>query len=309
MSISLNVLSNNVWDVMSQTWDPIKIDINEEINERDELVKYGMNKFWKRDAHATIDLEFDAYPAASLISLREVLDNRKYETKVFINHPATYAVQDHASHSTGTNDIRWNKSDGAIGSLTEITAGNYTACSVINSSNYEITNSTTDYTYVDLRYDISAYLANHDVDDIDRLTICLHNPYSFGYVAAPYEVFACGYRVFCKNGNTYTPFGMQTYTIPDIVLRGASTINQRFFSLKQTPGFTNIHDYISSDLIEFVIVNDAPRVAGTVNYLGFNYAGLVINGYGCKRTNSDNFTFRNEYTGSGYTGSVTLTEI
>jgi hypothetical protein len=69
-----------------------------------------------------------------------------------------------------------------------------------------------------------------------------------------------------------------------------------------------VSDYINtSNVIKFAIVNSDPALASCE--IGFNYAGVVLNGWPVALLSTDAFTYREPTTGAGYTGSITLAEV
>jgi hypothetical protein len=159
---------------------PIKIGIEENINESNTDSLYGQNKYNMSSAKATITLEYDAMYESTINTLNYYLDDRKYEKKLFVNEPYSLTkLQDFYSRlysekvrlntsATNTKDVT------PVG--TEIASADYTKLGTINTTYYYVSAGLA-YKTLYFTFDLTDYLALYDVSTIDRLTLMLHNPY------------------------------------------------------------------------------------------------------------------------------------
>lgn len=305
MSIKLGMITSSPSDI-STNYDPINIIVDEDYNAISSTNLYGKNVTGLKDAQASITLEFDAITSTTLANLRDLLSDRTIETKVFVNEPSTYQVYDASSLSSSG----WYQGNGSIDlySYTLFSGAEITSLTTIDTNAYSLVNTTTKYSYLYFRFDISSFISAYGASAIDRLTLFLHNPWCSRYDGQ--DTFCEGYRILVKNGVSWYEIGQQSYAIADSDLRASSKINQQFFSLRKVAEFTNIvEDIVSTNYIQFLMVNKDARSGSDEVTLGLNCVGLFINGYGVRQTNVDNFTYRDPYTDSGYTGTIVLTEV
>ena len=292
---------------------PIRINIDNDFQASKSAKLDGRGRFFTRPLTSKLTLEFDAYYDADLALLRDILYDRYYESKVFLNDPVSNQVFDHNPKSA-TNWVKYGPSNGLPpGSPTELTTGEYATIGTINTTYFEALSETSYlYSWIILQFDISAFINESGMDAIERMTLFFHNPYSELTISS--NPFNRGVRAFAYNRTTglWTTIGEQNVTITDPSLRAINRINQRYFGLKKASNFSNFSDYInaSDNTIQFAICNDVPNVQtlGTTA-VGFNYDALIINGFGVKQSAEDNFTYREPWTGSGNVATLIFDEV
>lgn len=303
MSIKLGQIT---YDIKNSTidCDPIRIGVTETFGTSAKENVYGKNIFNKMNSRRITKLEFDALTENEVVDIRSIMQNRQYENKIFVNEPSTNQILSTDSMAAGYSQI-----DTAPGANWSTTIGSTDIAKMryIDANYYSITNATTNFTYLYFQFDLNPFILAYGVNAIQYLTLFLHNPYCFEDNGS---IYAKGYRIlaYSDKWSKYYQIGEQSYSINDYRLRVANKMNQQFYTIKKVSEFTDIGDSLySARYVRFVMVNKEPRINQVE--LGVNSVGLLINGLGVKQTNPDNFTYRNEWTGSGYTGSIELTSI
>jgi len=300
------ILDNIVTNVRSLTnsFIPSKINVNETFNSNFDNVPYGRNRNWQRPANATIKLEFTYYDDTNIVALRNVLMNRKYDKKVYVDEPSTEQLYDMYA---GTTYCYHGTSDTFPSSWTELTSGaggEYSKIVDIDSNAYFYSQSTNKYSWLKFEFDISTFNTLYP-NSIERLTLMLHNPYAASNGAVAQD----GYKIFINdastNGPGYVCIGEQSFSISDTVLRTAGQMNQQFYSYKKTQDIITVSS--TSNIITFYMRNLTPRTTSSAR-VGLNYVALIINGYGVKQSNADNFTYQEPTTVAGSIGTVELQE-
>ena len=287
---------------------------------------FGTNQFYKNPSRAIIDIEMDAYAEAtadtSYYSMKFILEDRKYEKKLLLNSPANaLQIMDYYNR-TGDTKIYWDRNSTGIPSnspATEFLAADYLKIRDIGTTYWNDTGHLTDvYCMVYFSFDLTDYIAAYGADSIDRLTLMLHNPYfNQNNTFDGYKVFAFAKRDtgYSLHTNNWEELGQQTLSISDVDLRATSKMNQVFYSICKRKDFGKMAYYIADgftfpdNTVNFCMYNSNPGDISTNFDLGFNYAGLIINGLGVRQISSDNFTYAQPYTGYGMTASLKFAEV
>ncbi len=264
----------------------------------------------KQSNKANITVQFDRLTQANLGILRQVMHDRNFLHKTYIHHPAdAFQEIDYGSISnpstthiakriTGTDTA-----DPTFASATEYTTGLYNDVSDF-STNVTATTGALKFAFHFFQFDIdlnsaggAGYLGSKTINEIQRLTLFMDDPRSSdGSGDLGFKIDA-----FNDTASTWIEIYRQSIT--------TSTANRQFASIRPMEGFTNFADFVSSSgKVTFRMRNLQERVSGTLS-VGVKYVELMINGFGVVWTNPDNFTFRDSFTGAGFTGTMELEEL
>lgn len=299
ISSDIMALDTNYAGVVSFT--PIRISVKENYNPSVSSNLNGKTLVRKDNATLSVDLEFDALSATTVGQLRDVLQNRVYEKKVYIDEPSTSCL--YSTDALTLLDCGYSKSDTVPGTLTAFSEAEIATMRYVDSTYYSLTNSTTKYSYLVFNFDLSSFIDAYGVSAVKWITLFMHNPYA---TLNGQNTLPAGYRVlvYSNKNAKWFQLGEQSYSISDVNLRAVSKMNQQFFTIRKVSQFMSIADCIEdSRYIKFAVCNKNSTVGSTV---GLNSVGCIVNGFGCKQINVDNFGYRNSYDASGLTGTVSL---
>jgi hypothetical protein len=321
MSIKIGNVSTRITYDVTTEFTPIKLDILENVNSGTIENNFGRNQYNKKSSIAEITLEFDALAESTgPKALYKIINNRQYEKKLFLNHPANTLQLIDFFTPPGNTKISYERQmfDFPPSSIvTEFTSNEYLKIRNIDTLywNNSAIPGAYNYVFVCFTFDLTNYLAAYNIDSIDRLTLFLHNPYCLTTgTQSGYKIYA-----YIRTGAylyDWIEIGSQSLSVSDVDLRAVNKMNQQFYSIKKVQDFSKVADFIDTNgspafganTVTFMMKNSVSWAGANLD-LGFNYVGLAINGYGVKQTNEDNFTFREPYTGAGYTGTVVLSEV
>jgi hypothetical protein len=297
------------------TFIPVKIAINEDFNQGYIDRPFGCNRYFHRPANANITLDFDVFDEADLVSLRTKLMDRFYEKKFYLHQPnledptatlLSTQVYDYNVH-TGYQKAYTVRQSSWPTAPTELSSANYTSLQNIDTNPLEIVSAAAIemWLWVQMDFDVSAFITAQTAPAIERLCLFMHNPYCV------VNSLPDGYKVFAYNVTRakWMQIGEQGFSLSDADLRTISRVNQQYFSIKKNSNFGCIADYIDgNNKVSFAMCNVNKAINLEVK-LGMNYAGLLVNGYPVQLVGDDAFTYRELVTGAGFTGSLALQEI
>ena len=285
--------------------DVIKMDISDDAN---IAVKYNKTGSITTDGYpkAKTTVEFDFLTEAQRADLRSVMLDANYP-KIFMRHPAGANQNLNYYGVTGpssTHVVLYVDSDNAdLGySGTEFLTADYT--NIGNTTGY-VTKSTAAraYQYIFFKFKTDAF----DLDNTywKRISLLLHNCWctdngvGSGYIV---DVYNQGQAKWINLLTVpYTLTDSQLYTLGDKVF-------QSFAIIKARENYTNVTDLTyASNTIYFRMRNLYPRI--TTVALGLNYVELLIDGWPVSWTNSNSLNYRDEFTGTGFTGTMELQEL
>lgn len=266
---------------------------------------------------AEIEVEIDRISQTNLGGLREKMFDRTEPHKVFLNHPAI--VDTALNPVNGTQTFTYNgitnpssthiaktaasDNPNLLVGTTEISTGDYTTISTFGS---QLTNGTPSlkYNYFFFGFDLTKYLAdaNTTIDSIERITLVLHKLEAVDTISAVINQIGIQVDVFNNSTGVMTEIYRQGLT--------SDIVNTQFAGLGPVDGFTNFDDYIDAfNKILFRVRNLNEFETVGANGIDIDFVELLINGYGILDPISDNFTFRDAFTGAGKTGTIALNEI
>lgn len=252
-----------------------------------------------------VDLEFDFLDRSTLTSLKNVTLNST-RPLIFMKHPSgsdqLYDFQGSPSHAVVTADSE--SEDLAYGGTPIATfayLNQFPNGSIIPLDYAQDAHS---YGYIFFKfvttYDFSAPL--------QRITLAMYSPYCYmGSVASGFKIDA-----YDQLNNKWIElnrcnFTLAPYTISDTAY--SSKYNWWFASIRPTKDFSNFVNFALSNEIYFRMRNTRPRPLTSIHYMGMGYTYLMIDGFPVSLLSNNAFNFRDSFTGTGYTGTMSLQEI
>jgi len=264
----------------------------------------------KQSNKANITIQFDRLSQTNLGILRQVMHDREFLHKTYIHHPAdAFQEIDYGSITAPSTTHIAKKiagtdtADPSFASATEFITGDYNDISQFTTTVNAVTSSLK-FAFLFFQFDIdlnsaggAGYLGSKTINEIQRLTLFMDDPRS---VDGSGDL---GFKIDAFRDSTSTWIEIYRQSITTV------TANRQFASIRPLEGFTNFGDFVdSSGKVTFRMRNLQERVSGTLS-VGVKYVELMINGFGVVWTNSDNFTFRDAFTGAGFTGTMELEEL
>ncbi len=309
-----NIANDDLFNVV----DVVRINVNDRDGGSVVRAANGPASKIAQQTKAEISLEFDRISQSDLGNLRKKIFNRKQQHQVFLNEPAI--VDTDLSPVAGAQTLTYNgitNPAGAANSATiaqsddpnllvgtsEFSSGEYGDISQFGTQ-VENNGTGSKYHYMFFLFKLTNYLsgANITKESIERLTLLMNTPEAIDNVGG--TEINTGIVVHCKND--------QDSEFTEIYRQGLTSnkYNTQFAALAPVDGFTNFDDYLDgADFIIFRVRNLNAFDTGNTNKLKMDFVELLVNGYGVLPPSSDNFTFRDTFTGAGKTGTVNLNEI
>lgn len=302
MSCKLGFLSSDSNDM--QSVNIIKQDIPSESEYEMKRCGDGDLQSVTYSEKAQIHLEADHLTNANLGAIRKVLSNRVNPHKLFIKHPAD------SNHEyifdTGINRAYHQQSDDSDKTSFDYLTDGFDNAEVTNINTWDLNtvdeNGTLKYVYFLFTADISNYVTNYAVNTITRITLAMKDLFLTDEQSTGDK--GIGFKVdYYDNALLqYVEIKRQGITV--------DADNVLYASIRPIDCFTNFDNALSSNLVKFRIRNlYENRVSGGAISAQIAYAKIFVNGYGCVWDNVDNFTYRDTYTGNGWTGSLDLHEL
>lgn len=309
-----NIANDDLFDVI----DVVRINIEDQDGGEISRAANGPLSKIAQQTKADISLEFDRISQTDLGGLRKKLFNRKQPHQVFLNEPAV--VDTSLSPVDGSQTLTYNGITNPAGAAnkatiaqsddpnlligtSEFSTGEYGDISQFGTQ-VENNGTGSKYHYMFFLFKLTNYLAGTDItkESIERLTLFMNRPEAIDNVGG--TEINTGIVVHCKNDqeNEFTEIYRQGLT--------SNKFNTQFAALAPVDGFTSFDDYLDgADFIIFRVRNLNAFETGNTNKLKMDFIELLVNGYGVLTPSSNNFTFRDMFTGAGKTGTVQLNEI
>lgn len=253
---------------------------------------------------AMIHLEGDHMTDAELGNLRKVLWNRNNPHKIFYQFPAVLANQDYVFDAASNEAYTGDDNAGTLAAgATEFTGGEYTNINAwdANAVSYATIADAgvfRKYGYFFFEADISNFVSAYGVTRIERITIALKNLYltdgqgDIGFIIEAYNNTLSEWCEIERQGLT------------------KDADNTFYASIRPTDCFTSFDDFLNTNFVLFRIRNlYASRDTTQALNIQADFAKIFVNAYGCVWNEDDNFTYRESYTGAGWTGNVELAEL
>lgn len=309
MSVKIGFIDDNTNSNLKTFVDQVRININDSDRADFQLGADQLSGI-RRSKKAVITLEFDRMSQANVSLLRKVIDDRVKPHKFFINEPndteqinTFVGITNPSSTHVGKKAVTDN-ADLSFASGAEFSTGEYGDINSFGAASEVIAStSSAKFGYLFFRFKITPWLALSAItlDDIERLTLVMETPRAFETGGVSDVDLGLKIDAFNNGTSKFTEIKRMGVTV--------SESNQQFASIRPVANFTNFADYVDgSDQIIFRVRNLQERTADTLK-VQMLYAEMIINGYGCVQTNSDNFTFRDTFTGAGKTGVLELAEL
>lgn len=292
-------------------FDVIKQDVSDSINTQMRKTKFGASTLYGSNK-AKISIEFDFVTEAQLSSLRELCLNSRRQL-IFMKHPANsdqiidyYGI----TRPSTTHMIYAIESDSADLDWggTEISQASYNLLNDYpnNETQYYFQQNSKLYSYIFFKFDVGSY----STIPWQRLTLGLYNPYVLdGTTYGGYQIEA-----YNKVTHSWTMLSKANFTTPGYTSETGFNSDRSVFysSLKSSAGFTKNSDYmiyngVSNQSLYLRMRNIQPRVG--ILKMGIGYPHLLVDGFNVSVSSEWDFSFRSDFTGCGYTGSIEAVEL
>lgn len=270
----------------------------------------------KQSNKASITLQFDRLSQTNLGILRQVMNDRDFIHKTYIHHPAdadqqiNYTGVVTSPSNLGHSIRRLNETDLTNPDFDvgiEVGLSIYSDISDFTTTVNASATGTNDFAYFYFRFDLdqtesggSGFLTRTTINEVQRLTLFMFDPRA---VDGSGDL---GFKIDVQRGNDAASeqwIEIKRQSITTV------TANRQFASIRPLEGFTKFSDFLNANnQVTFRMRNLQARTSGTLN-VGVKYVELQINGFGCIWTSPDNFTFRDSFTGAGFTGTMELEEL
>lgn len=296
MSVKMGFLSSSSSDM--QTVEIVKQDIPRESFFNAMRSGQGDLQSVIYSEKANIHLELDRLTTSELSGIRKVMSNRVYPHKLFMQHPAT-----NQEYTFDTTDNKcYNEDDDSPDYKTltnEFTSQKYIDINVFDT-NFVSLSTIDDYTYLFFTADISDFITAQGSESLTRITLALKNLFlqdgdSSGNIGVGFQI-----AYFDASLDDYVEIKRSGITL--------DSDNTIYASVRPIDNFSNFDNALVGNTVKFRVRNLYARRSGSIA-MQVDFAKIFVNGYGCVWNNEDNFTYRDTFTGAGWTGNMDLLEL
>lgn len=304
MSVKLGFLSANSSDM--QEVCIVKQDIKRDSSFKAQRSGEGDIQSVIYSEKAKVHLETDHLTTVEVYSIRNVLANRVYPHKLFLQHPATnqeytFDTVENKCYSKGTSDEDFTDFDGYG---IEFSTQDYIDINTWNDDTVDVLPPTAnDYVYIQFTADLSDFINTQGTESITRITLALKSLFlrdgdSVGNIGVGYKI-----DYWDISANAYIEIKRSGITV--------GSDNTIYASIRPVDNFSSYNQAFDlNNIVKFRIRNLYEKRDPTDNVsIQVDFAKIFVNGYGCVWNNEDNFTYRDTYTGSGWTGNLDLLEL
>jgi hypothetical protein len=286
----------------------IKQDISEDEDVSVERGQYGRTMANRKAGMSVINTEYDWITESDLFSIRGSMKVRNGYKKIFLAHPADTSQLIDGTYDSGNHQtVKYLASNAANETLANLLLGSTITnsnISAIDSSKQDLTAAANKYLYLLFSVTFTDFITGFTKNAIKKITMLLHNFYmyddagAYGFKVDVYDITNAKWIELYRVGYHFV---MSTYT----------DFTQQTFGVRPCQNFTNYNSIVADTTgqVYFRIRNINERTTSGTIRASLNYCAFMVNGYGVEWTNDDNFTYREEYTEEGYTGTMELTEI
>lgn len=304
MSVKFGFLSSSSADLYAV--DVVKQDFPRESFFNGQRAGQGDMQSILQSEKSNIHLEFDSLTTTELSNIRRVLANRVYPHKLFLQLPATN--QEYVFNDTTNKCFTKSSNDADFkdfsGSGVEFTSGEYTNINAWNDTAVVANSSSADnYILMQFTADISDFITDQGAESITRITLALKNLFlNDGNSSGDIGI---GFQISYYDAQVDEYIEIKT---AGITVDGDNTI---YASIRPIDNFTNFANTLVGNVVKFRVRNlYANRTQGSdAVSIQTDFAKIFVNGYGCVWDGVDNFTYRDSYTGAGWTGAIDLLEL